>query len=109
MDLVARLPSLEDTALAVLHQNAERLEQSGTSAQKSAAAALLPAIEAELAARREARRVELAARRGHQEQRLTPGSKSKARSRACRPGHGEVSPAPDAPGGVFLLPRSILA
>ncbi|MGH6896731.1 MAG: hypothetical protein ACREJ5_09325 [Geminicoccaceae bacterium] len=63
MDLIARLPSLEDTALAVLHQNAERLEQTGTSAQKSAAAALIPAIEAELATRREAKRVELAARR----------------------------------------------
>lgn len=63
MDLTARLPSMEDTALAVLHENAARLEQTGTSAQKSAAAALLPAIEAELATRREAKRAELAARR----------------------------------------------
>jgi hypothetical protein len=78
MDLVARLPSLEDTALAVLHQNAERLEQSGTSAQKSAAAALLPAIEAELAARREARRVELAARRAAK----ASGSKARTKSAA---------------------------
>jgi hypothetical protein len=81
MDLVARLPSLEDTALAVLHQNAERLEQSGTSAQKSAAAALLPAIEAELAARREARRVELAARRAAK----APASKARAKSAAAKP------------------------
>ena len=63
MDLTARLPSMEDSALAVLHENAARLEQTGTSAQKSAAAALLPAIEAELATRREAKRAELAARR----------------------------------------------
>ena len=63
MDLIARLPSLEDNALAVLHENAERLEQTGTSAQKTAAAALIPAIEAELAARRETKRAELAARR----------------------------------------------
>jgi hypothetical protein len=63
MDLTARLPSMEDRALAVLHENAERLEQTGTSAQKTAAAALLPAIEAELAARREAKRAQLAARR----------------------------------------------
>jgi hypothetical protein len=55
MDLVAKLPSMEDAALAVLHENAERLEQSGTKAQKSAAAALLPALETELANRRAAR------------------------------------------------------
>jgi hypothetical protein len=63
MDLTARLPSMEDSELAVLQQNAERLEQTGTSAQKAAATALLPAIEAELATRREAKRAELAARR----------------------------------------------
>lgn len=55
MDLVAKLPAMEDTALAVLHQNAQRLEQSGTKTQKSAAAALLPAIESELATRRAAK------------------------------------------------------
>lgn len=55
MDLVAKLPAMEDTALAVLHQNAQRLEHSGTKTQKSAAAALLPAIESELATRRAAK------------------------------------------------------
>jgi hypothetical protein len=55
MDLVAKLPALEDTALAVLHSNAERLEQTGTSAQKTAASAIIPAIEAELSARRAAK------------------------------------------------------
>lgn len=55
MDLLAKLPSMEDAALTVLHGNAERLEQTGTSAQRTAAAALIPAIEAELAARRAAK------------------------------------------------------
>ena len=55
MDLVAKLPAMEDAALASLHNNAERLEQSGTKAQKSAAAALLPALETELANRRAAK------------------------------------------------------
>lgn len=55
MDLIAKLPAMDDAALAVLHDNAERLEQSGTKAQKSAAAAVLPALEAELESRRAAK------------------------------------------------------
>ena len=55
MDLVAKLPAMEDTALVVLHENAERLEDSGTPAQKAAAAAVLPAIKAELENRRTAK------------------------------------------------------
>lgn len=55
MDLVAKLPAMEDAALTVLHQNAQRLEHTGTKTQKSAAAALLPAIESELATRRAAK------------------------------------------------------
>jgi hypothetical protein len=84
MDLTARLPSMEDSALAVLHQNAERLEQTGTSAQKSAAAALLPAIEAELAARREAKRTELAARRAARAGESKGGSKRVAAKRSTK-------------------------
>ena len=57
MNVAETLPSLEDAALAVLHANAGRLERSGTPAQKSAAAALMPTIVAELAARREARQI----------------------------------------------------
>jgi hypothetical protein len=53
---VAKLPAMEDTALSVLHENAERLERTGTKSQQAAAAALKPAIEAELATRREAKR-----------------------------------------------------
>ena len=53
-DLVTKLPEMADAALAVLHANAERLERTGTKAQRTAASALIPAIEAELAARRAA-------------------------------------------------------
>jgi hypothetical protein len=52
---VAKLPAMEDSALTVLHENAERLERTGTKAQQAAAAALRPAIEAELATRRAAK------------------------------------------------------
>ena len=55
MDLIGRLPQMDDAGLTVLHQNAERLQQSGTAAQKKAAAALMPALVAELAGRREAK------------------------------------------------------
>jgi hypothetical protein len=84
MDLTARLPSMEDSALAVLHENAERLEQTGTSAQKTAAAALLPAIEAELAARREAKRAQMAARRAAKAADSKGGTKRTAASRGTR-------------------------
>jgi hypothetical protein len=84
MDLITRLPSLEDNALAVLHENAERLEQTGTSAQKTAAAALLPAIEAELAARRETKRAELAARRAAKSSATSAGAKKPAAKRGTK-------------------------
>jgi hypothetical protein len=56
MDLAAKLPTMDDGALATLHANAERLMQTGTSAQQSAAAALMPSIKTELAARTAAKR-----------------------------------------------------
>ena len=52
MELVAKLPSMEINSLTVLRENAERLEQSGTQAQKRATAVLLPALDTELAKRR---------------------------------------------------------
>jgi hypothetical protein len=52
MDLLAKLPEMSDDALANLRTNAKRLQQSGTPAQRSDAAALLPAVEAEIGARR---------------------------------------------------------
>ena len=55
MDLLAKLPEMSDDALANLRTNARRLQQSGTPAQRTDAAALLPAVEAEIGARRLAR------------------------------------------------------
>jgi len=52
MDLLAKLPEMSDDALANLRVNAERLQHTGTAAQRSDAAALLPAVEAEIGARR---------------------------------------------------------
>jgi hypothetical protein len=52
MDLLTKLPEMSDDALANLRTNAKRLQQSGTPAQQSDAAALLPAVEAEIGARR---------------------------------------------------------
>lgn len=55
MQIVAKLPHLDDASLTVLHGNAERLARVGTKTQQANATAVMPAIEAELAARREAK------------------------------------------------------
>ena len=55
MDLITKLPEMSDDALTNLRTNARRLQQSGTAAQQTDAAALLPALEAEMGARRLAR------------------------------------------------------
>ncbi len=55
MSLIAKLPQMEDKALGVLEENAKRLEQSGSPAQRMAAADLIPAIQAEVGARHEAK------------------------------------------------------
>ena len=55
MDILAKVPTMPDDALGNLHANAERLRRAGSQAQRSEAAALLPALEAELAARRAAK------------------------------------------------------
>jgi len=52
MDLLTKLPEMSDDALANLRTNAKRLQLSGTPAQRTDAAALLPAVEAEIGARR---------------------------------------------------------
>ena len=52
MDLLTKLPEMSDDALANLRSNARRLQHSGTPTQQSDAAALLPAVEAEIGARR---------------------------------------------------------
>jgi hypothetical protein len=52
MDMITKLPEMSDDALATLRTNARRLEQNGTPVQRSNAAVLLPAVEAEIGARR---------------------------------------------------------
>ncbi len=52
MDLLTKLPEMSDDALVNLRDNAKRLQQSGTPAQRSDAATLLPAVEGEIGARR---------------------------------------------------------
>ena len=60
MSLVEKLPGMPDDALGNLRANAVRLGQEGSPAQRSSAMALLPAIEAELANRKAAKRERLA-------------------------------------------------
>ena len=55
MDLIAKLPEMSDDALSNLRANARRLQTTGSAGQRSDAAALLPAVEAEIGARRMAR------------------------------------------------------
>lgn len=52
MDMITKLPEMSDDALANLRTNAKRLEHSGNAGQRSDAAVLLPAVEAEIATRR---------------------------------------------------------
>jgi hypothetical protein len=80
MDLVAKLPSMEAPALAVLRENAERLQHTGTGAQRSAAAALLPAIDVELANRQAAKLAASAAKRA-----ATKDAAKSAKAAATRP------------------------
>ena len=52
MDLADKLPHMTDDALQVLADNARRLAQADRAPDQSAAKALLPLIEAEIAGRR---------------------------------------------------------
>ena len=52
MDMLEKLPQLTDDALQVLADNARRLAQADRAPAQSAAKALLPHVEAELADRR---------------------------------------------------------
>lgn len=55
MSLLERIPALSDEEVVNLLANAQRLSEQGDDKQKAAAAELLPALEVEVAARREAR------------------------------------------------------
>jgi hypothetical protein len=52
MEMITKLPEMSDDALVNLRTNAKRLEHSGNAGQRSDAAVLLPAVEAEIASRR---------------------------------------------------------
>lgn len=52
MDMITKLPEMSDDALSNLRANAKRLQETGSPNQRSNAAALLPAVEAEIGARR---------------------------------------------------------
>ena len=60
MSLIDRLPEMPDASLVNLHANAVRLGGSGSAAQRASAAALLPALEAEIESRKSAKRHRLA-------------------------------------------------
>ena len=55
MDSLAKVPSMSDDAPANLCANAERLQRGGSPVQRTQAAALLPALKAELAVRQAAK------------------------------------------------------
>jgi hypothetical protein len=60
MSMLEKLPEMADEALRNLHANALRLGEAGTAQQRASATALLPAIEAELSARKVAKQERLA-------------------------------------------------
>jgi hypothetical protein len=60
MSMVEKLPGMADDALRNLHANALRLGGAGSAQQRASATALLPAIEAELTARKAAKQEKLA-------------------------------------------------
>ncbi|MGE0094105.1 MAG: hypothetical protein AB7M05_05310 [Alphaproteobacteria bacterium] len=62
MSLIEKLPAMTDIELATLKANADALAASGSDKQKNAVAALMPALEAELAVRRERAAAERAAK-----------------------------------------------
>ena len=76
MSLLEKLPGRADDALGNLHANAVRLGQEGSPAQRSSAAALLPAIEAELASRKAAKRERLAEARQNRAKRSAGGAQA---------------------------------
>ena len=77
-DLRPMIPSLADDALKNLFANAQRLETEGSTAQKAAATALLPAIQAELDSRKNAAAAQRAEKAKQQLAKRKPRSKKAA-------------------------------
>lgn len=78
MDMLAKLPTMEDADLKVLYGNAERLEKSGAKAQRAAATTLLPAIRAEMEQRQVAKD---SARAAQRQEKAAEKAAAKTRSR----------------------------
>jgi len=74
MNLIERLPELDDVELKNLHDNARRLMEAGSEKQRLAAAELLPAVERVMAARK-AQRGKAMAARAAQRRALAPRSR----------------------------------
>lgn len=89
MDLSTNLPTMTDDELANLRQNGLRLIDSGTAAQKAAAAALMPSIEAELGVR-------LAAKTVRRNEALAIRRAARVKPAASPPSDGERSEASQA-------------
>ncbi|MBP2295030.1 hypothetical protein [Azospirillum rugosum] len=62
--MIEKLPEMSDADLGVLMSNAERLVQTGTPKQQTAAQAMLPAIQAEALRRRDLKPAKRAPRGG---------------------------------------------
>ena len=75
MSMLEKLPEMPDDALKTLHANAVRLGEGGSPQQRASANALLPAIEAELSARKTAK-----------QQRLAEGRRARSKQKAAAAG-----------------------
>jgi hypothetical protein len=84
-DLRPMIPTLGDDALRNLHANAQRLETEGSNAQRAAATALLPAIEAELDTRKSAAAAQRAERAKQQLAKRKPRGKKAVAAEAEEP------------------------
>jgi hypothetical protein len=78
MSLMEKIPSLDDSSLKNLLDNARRLETSGTERQKADAAELLPALEAAFAQRKAVKAEAAAEKRAAT--RKTPVKKASAKA-----------------------------
>jgi hypothetical protein len=79
MSLMEKIPSLDDSSLKNLLENARRLEVSGTERQKADAAELLPALEAAVA-QRKAVKLEAAAEKRATTRKAAPPKKVRAKA-----------------------------
>jgi hypothetical protein len=87
MNLLERLPLLDDTELKNLAQNARRLIEAGSEKQREAAAQILPAVETAIAARR-VQRWEAAAAKAAKRAAEKRALRARAAERSAAESHG---------------------